>query len=61
MVSVLVMTVDVAGLSDEELVEGLAGWAGRVAAGEAVLLRLIAELDAREAWAQWGCCRVRTG
>ena len=48
------MTVDVAGLSDAELVEELSGWAGRVAAGEAVLLRLIGELDVREAWAQWG-------
>jgi hypothetical protein len=46
--------MDLAALSDEELVDQVTTWAGRVAAGEAVLLRLIGELDAREAWAVHG-------
>ena len=48
------MDVDVAVLSDEQLVVELTTWAGRVAAGEALVLRLIGELDARQAWAQCG-------
>lgn len=38
-------------LSDAELESELTTWAGRVAAGEARLLALIAEFDRREAWA----------
>ena len=38
------------GLSDEQLADGIATWAGRVAAGEAKLLALIGEFDRREAW-----------
>ncbi len=41
-------------LSDGELVEGLLSWAGRVAAGEARVLALLGELDAREVWAEQG-------
>src|SRR5437016_3969176 len=41
-------------LTDEALVEQLTSWAARVAAGEAVLLRLVGELDRREAWAGHG-------
>ena len=48
------MDLDIAGLSDDELVVQLTTWAGRVAAGEALVLRLLGELDAREAWAEWG-------
>ena len=48
------MSLDVAVLSDDELVVALATWSGRVAAGEAVLLGLLGELDARGAWAQVG-------
>ncbi|HUR15271.1 MAG TPA: DUF222 domain-containing protein [Mycobacteriales bacterium] len=46
--------MDVAALSDVELVAEVTTWAGRVAAGEAVLLRLVGELDARGAWAGHG-------
>lgn len=52
--TVSVMDLDVDGLSDDELRGQLMTWAGRVAAGEAVLLRLLGELDEREAWAQDG-------
>lgn len=45
---------DIAGLSDEQLLGALTSWAGRVAAGEAVLLRLLGELDARGTWSTWG-------
>ncbi|MGB8651227.1 MAG: DUF222 domain-containing protein, partial [Mycobacteriales bacterium] len=48
------MAADLGVLSDEELFTELTTWAGRVAAGEARLLTLIGELDAREAWAQAG-------
>jgi hypothetical protein len=41
-------------LSDEQLAEDICTWAGRVAAGEAELLRWIAEFDRREAWAGVG-------
>ena len=41
-------------LSDDELVEGLLSWAGRVAAGEARVLTFLGEVDAREVWAQHG-------
>ena len=40
----------VASLSDAELAEEITTWSGRVAAGEARLLALIGEFDAREAW-----------
>ncbi len=41
----------VSGLSDDELADGICSWAGRVAAGMAQLLALVAEFDRREAWA----------
>jgi hypothetical protein len=41
-------------LSDEQLAEGICTRAGRVAAGEAALLRWIAEFDRPEAWAGVG-------
>ena len=41
-------------LSDDDLLGALTSWAGRVAAGEAELLRLLGELDARGTWATWG-------
>jgi hypothetical protein len=37
-------------LSDEQLADSIITWAGRVAAGEAEQLGLIAEFDRREAW-----------
>jgi hypothetical protein len=37
-------------LSNDELADGICTWAGRVAAGEAELMRWIAEFDRREAW-----------
>ena len=40
----------VASLSDAELAVEITTWSGRVAAGEARLLALIGEFDAREAW-----------
>jgi hypothetical protein len=43
-----------AGMSDDELREEVRSWAARVAAGEARLLELIGELDARGAWAGVG-------
>ena len=48
------MTTPPCDLSDEDLWGALISWAGRVAAGEAELLRLLGELDARGTWATWG-------
>ena len=42
-------TLDV--ISNEQLADQIVTWAGRIAAGEARLLALIAEFDRREAWA----------
>ncbi len=41
-------------LSDEQLVDGILTWAGRIAAGEAQQLAFIAEFDRREAWGGHG-------
>jgi hypothetical protein len=41
---------DLRTLSDEEIAKQIATWAGRIAAGEARLLALVGEFDAREAW-----------
>ncbi len=41
-------------LSDAQMADEITTWAGRVAAGEAHLLALIAEFDRREAWANVG-------
>ena len=38
-------------LTNEQLADQIVTWAGRIAAGEARLLALIAEFDRREAWA----------
>lgn len=38
-------------LSDQQMADEIATWAGRIAAGEARLLALVAEFDRREAWA----------
>ncbi len=46
--------MDLAVLTKDALREAVTTWAGRVAAGEATLLSLIGELDAREAWAEHG-------
>jgi hypothetical protein len=46
--------MDLDALTDDQLRDEVTTWAGRVAAGEAVLLRLVGELDAREAWAMYG-------
>jgi hypothetical protein len=46
--------MDLASLSNDELIDQVTTWAGRVAAGEARLLALVGELDAREAWAGHG-------
>ena len=40
----------ISSLTDAELVDMITTWSGRVAAGEARLLALIAEFDEREAW-----------
>jgi hypothetical protein len=48
------MILDVAALSDDDLVLELASWSGRVAAGEAQVLRLLGELDVRDTWAEVG-------
>ncbi len=48
------MTETFDALSDEQVAEQIATWAGRVAAGEARLLALIAEFDRREGWATYG-------
>ena len=37
-------------LSDEQLVDGIATWSRRIAAGAARLLTSIAEFDRREVW-----------
>ncbi|MCU1676401.1 MAG: endonuclease [Frankiales bacterium] len=37
-------------LTDAEVRSGLTLWAGRIAAGQAIFLDLVGELDAREAW-----------
>ena len=41
-------------LSDDQLADEITTWAGRIAAGEAHLLALIAEFDRREAWGGHG-------
>ncbi|HVF20288.1 MAG TPA: DUF222 domain-containing protein [Mycobacteriales bacterium] len=41
-------------LSDDQVADEIATWAGRVAAGEARLLALIVEFDRREGWARQG-------
>jgi hypothetical protein len=41
-------------LSNEQLIDHVRTWAARIARGEAELLDLISELDAREAWAGHG-------
>jgi hypothetical protein len=46
--------MDLDALSDEQLRDEVTTWAGRVAAGEAVLLSLVGELEARGAWAVHG-------
>ena len=48
------MHLEVTALSDDELVVALTTWSGRVAAGEALVLQLLGELDARGTWAQSG-------
>lgn len=48
------MDIDASALSDADLEAELLTWAGRVAAGEAVVLRLLGEVDARGTWAQHG-------
>lgn len=45
---------DLAGLSDSEVADELTTWAGRVAAGEAQLIRYIGEFDERQAWSGVG-------
>ncbi|MFN2539598.1 MAG: DUF222 domain-containing protein [Mycobacteriales bacterium] len=44
------MAVTLADLSDDQLADEITTWAGRVAAGEARLIALIGEFDARQAW-----------
>lgn len=41
-------------LSDDQVADEITTWAGRIAAGEARLLELIAEFDRRQAWAGVG-------
>jgi hypothetical protein len=45
---------DFSHVDDDELVDEICTWAGRVAAGTAHLLALVAELDRREAWVGTG-------
>jgi len=40
--------------SEDEVADAITTWAGRIAAGEARLLRLIGEFDRREAWSRPG-------
>ncbi len=42
-------------LSDDQVADEIKTWAGRVAAGEARLLALIAEFERRDGWATQGC------
>ncbi|HVF19933.1 MAG TPA: HNH endonuclease signature motif containing protein [Mycobacteriales bacterium] len=49
------MTETFEALSDAQVAEEIATWAGRVAAGEARLLALLVEFDRREGWARQGC------
>src|SRR3954463_2883140 len=44
------MATTLSDLSNDQLADEITTWAGRVAAGEAHLLELIAEFDVREAW-----------
>ena len=46
--------MDLTVLTNEQLIGQLTTWTGRVAAGEALVLKLLGELDAREAWAAHG-------
>ena len=46
--------MDMTLLTKDQLIGELTTWAGRVAAGEALVLRLLGELDEREAWAGHG-------
>jgi hypothetical protein len=46
--------MDATSLTDDELMDQVATWAARIASGEARLLALIGELDARQAWAGHG-------
>ncbi len=48
------MTETFDALSDEQVADEIATWAGRVAAGEARLMALIAEYDRRNGWATLG-------
>jgi hypothetical protein len=41
---------DFSGVSNDQLADQIITWSGRIAAGEAQLLMLIAEFDRREAW-----------
>jgi len=41
-------------LSDDQVADEITTWAGRIAAGEARLLELVAEFDRREAWVEVG-------
>ncbi len=46
--------MDASSLSKDELIDQVLTWAARVARGDAELVLLIAELEAREAWAEHG-------
>lgn len=46
--------MDMGALSDAELESELLTWAGRVAAGQAVVLRLLGEVEARGSWQRHG-------
>jgi hypothetical protein len=48
------MAAALSDLTDDQLADEITTWAGRVAAGEAHLIGLIGELDARDAWAAAG-------
>src|SRR3954452_2095237 len=43
-------------LSDDEVTDAVGMWAGRVAAGEARLLAVLGEFDARGQWAGYPSC-----
>ncbi|HEU0100928.1 MAG TPA: hypothetical protein VFR07_01245 [Mycobacteriales bacterium] len=48
-----------ADLSNTQLADQIVAWAGRIAAGLAQQLALIAEFDRREAWAGPGAAQLR--
>jgi hypothetical protein len=47
--------VDLTAMTDDDLEQGICGFAARLAAATCVWVQAIAEFDRRRAWADWGC------